>query len=145
MKISEHGEKNVKWNIPVGCVSTARWRIRRPGKGVRNMKSMWLPLAAIFFMTYFHRAGGRGSHGPLAPSWICYRYSGEHSRGIPYPLPRIPYPHMQYPQIHYPCPWIPYLPRYPIPSGGSKGGRQGRAPPLGVQILSFSCSFWPKK
>ena len=28
--------------------------------------------------------------------------------------------------------------------GGSKGGRQGRAPPLGVQILSFSCSFQPK-
>ena len=25
--------------------------------------------------------------------------------------------------------------------GGSKGGRQGRAPPPGVQILSFSCSF----
>ena len=28
--------------------------------------------------------------------------------------------------------------------GGSKGGRQGRAPPLGVQILSFSCSFRQK-
>ena len=28
--------------------------------------------------------------------------------------------------------------------GGSKGGRQGRAPPLGVQILSFSCSFQQK-
>ena len=33
--------------------------------GGRNMKSMWLPLAVIFFMTYFHRA--RGGHGPLAP------------------------------------------------------------------------------
>ena len=29
------------------------------------MKSMRPPLAAIFFMTYFHR--GRGGHGPLAP------------------------------------------------------------------------------
>ena len=29
------------------------------------MKSMRPPLAAIFFMTYFHRAGG--GHGPLAP------------------------------------------------------------------------------
>ena len=30
--------------------------------------------------------------------------------------------------------------------GGSKGGRQGRAPPPGgVQILSFSCSFREKK
>ena len=28
--------------------------------------------------------------------------------------------------------------------GGSKGGRQGRAPPLGAQILSFSCSFQQK-
>ena len=28
-------------------------------------------------------------------------------------------------------------------SGGSKeGGRRGRVPPLGVQILSISCSFW---
>ena len=26
------------------------------------MKSMWTPLAAIFFMTYLYRAGG---HGPL--------------------------------------------------------------------------------
>ena len=25
--------------------------------------------------------------------------------------------------------------------GGSKGGREGCAPPLGVQILSISCSF----
>ena len=30
------------------------------------MKSMRPPLAAIFFMTYFHRAGG-GGHGPLGP------------------------------------------------------------------------------
>ena len=28
--------------------------------------------------------------------------------------------------------------------GGSKGGHQGCVPPLGVQILSFSCSFWQK-
>ena len=26
--------------------------------------------------------------------------------------------------------------------GGSKGGCKGRAPPLGAQILSISCSFW---
>ena len=26
--------------------------------GPRNMKSIWLPLAAIFFMTYFYRTGG---------------------------------------------------------------------------------------
>ena len=30
-------------------------------------------------------------------------------------------------------------------SGGSKGGARDARPPLGVQILSFSCSFWPKK
>ena len=30
------------------------------------MKSMWLPLATIFFMTYFYRdAGGRGAGGEL--------------------------------------------------------------------------------
>ena len=28
------------------------------GEGERNMKSMWPPLAAIFFMTYLYRAGG---------------------------------------------------------------------------------------
>ena len=28
------------------------------------MKSMWLPLAAIFFMTYFHMAGGWGAWPP---------------------------------------------------------------------------------
>ena len=38
----------------------------------RNMKSMWSPSAAIFFMTYFYRAGGR--QGSLAP-WIRYCYS----------------------------------------------------------------------
>ena len=26
-----------------------------------------------------------------------------------------------------------------------QGGRQGHVPPLGVQMLPFSCSFWPKK
>ena len=26
-------------------------------------------------------------------------------------------------------------------SGGSKGGREGRAPQLGAQVLSISCSF----
>ena len=30
------------------------------------MKSMRPPSAAIFLMTYFHRAGGRG-HGPVDP------------------------------------------------------------------------------
>ena len=33
------------------------------GWGARNMKSMWPPLAAIFFMTCLYRAGG--GHGPL--------------------------------------------------------------------------------
>ena len=28
--------------------------------------------------------------------------------------------------------------------GGSKGGARDARPPLGVQILSFSCSFWQK-
>ena len=32
------------------------------------MKSMRPPLVVIFFMTYFHRAGGR--HGPLGPPGI---------------------------------------------------------------------------
>ena len=34
------------------------------------MKSMWPPLVAIFFMTYFHRTGGGGmapSASPLDP------------------------------------------------------------------------------
>ena len=38
--------------------------------GPRNMKSMQPPLAAIYFMTYFHRAG-RGAWPPRPP-WIRY-------------------------------------------------------------------------
>ena len=41
-----------------------QYRIQRPGgRGPRNMKSMWPPLAAIFFMPYFYRARGN-----MAPS-----------------------------------------------------------------------------
>ena len=36
-------------------------RIQRPGRGARNMTSMWPPLVAIFFMTCLHRAGGAWS------------------------------------------------------------------------------------
>ena len=36
------------------------------------MKSMWPPLAAIFFMTYLYRAGG--AMAPSAPPWIRYWY-----------------------------------------------------------------------
>ena len=36
----------------------------------------------------------------------------------------------------------PLFPNLGVPSGGSKGGREGRTPPLGIQILSISCSFW---
>ena len=39
-------------------------RIQRPGRGLRNMKSMRPPLAAISFITYFYRDRG---HGPLGP------------------------------------------------------------------------------
>ena len=37
--------------------------------GPRNMKSMWPPSVAIFFMTYFYRAGGAWPH---RPPWIRY-------------------------------------------------------------------------
>ena len=40
------------------------------GGATRNMKSMRLPLTAIFFMTYFYRARGE-SWPPRAP-WISY-------------------------------------------------------------------------
>ena len=43
------------------------------GKGPRNMKFTRSSLEAIFFMTYFYRAGG-GGQGPLDPHWIRYRY-----------------------------------------------------------------------
>ena len=33
---------------------------------------------------------------------------------------------------------------YSLTLADPRGGRQGRAPPLGVQILSFSCSFRQK-
>ena len=35
------------------------------------MKSMWPPLAAIFYMTYSHRAGGGGGMAPHPP-WFRY-------------------------------------------------------------------------
>ena len=41
----------------------------RVGEGPRNMKSMRLPLAAIFFMTNFYR--DRGGMAPFPP-WIRY-------------------------------------------------------------------------
>ena len=37
---------------------------------IGNMKSVWLPLVAIFFMTYLYRIGG--GHGPLGTPWIRY-------------------------------------------------------------------------
>ena len=37
------------------------------GEGARNVKSMWLPLAAIFFMTYLYRAGGGWAWPPRHP------------------------------------------------------------------------------
>ena len=44
----------------------AQHRIQRPGgEGARNMKSIWPPLAAIFFMTYLYKAGG--GMAPSAP------------------------------------------------------------------------------
>ena len=39
-------------------------RVRGRGEP-RDMKSMWPPLVAIFFMTYFYRAGG--GMAPSAP------------------------------------------------------------------------------
>ena len=48
--------------------------------GPRNMKSMRPPSAAIFFMTYFHRA--RGGHS-APPSIIYHFYSQFHHLLIP--------------------------------------------------------------
>ena len=60
----------------------------RVREGPRNMKSMWLPLAAIFFMTYFHRTRG-GAMATSAPPrsatdfilpWLTQRFQlSEHS------------------------------------------------------------------
>ena len=55
------------------------------GGGPRNMKSMWPPLAAIFFMTYFYRAWGGAwppRHPPLDPLLKLTRISyGAFHRG----------------------------------------------------------------
>ena len=50
-------------------IFSTQHRIQRPGggEGARNMKSMWPPLAAIFFMTCLYRAGGGGAMAPSAP------------------------------------------------------------------------------
>ena len=44
-------------------------RFLMPGRGATNMKSLRLPLAAIFFMTNFYRTGGPW---PPWPPWIRY-------------------------------------------------------------------------
>ena len=44
-----------------------QYRIQRPGGeggGARNMKFLWLTLAAIIFMTYFSQGGGHAPFGP---------------------------------------------------------------------------------
>ena len=58
--------RNCRFSCSISSGSSCRVR-----GGARNMKSMRPPSAAIFFMTYFHRARGRG-HGPLGPPWIRY-------------------------------------------------------------------------
>ena len=61
-----------EWHTRVKTLPCPKLRLRassgssgRVRGGPRNMKSMRPPSAAIFFMTYFHRAGG--GHGPLGP------------------------------------------------------------------------------
>ena len=57
--INKKGDKvNIHWYLTVADPAVRG--------GEKNMKSMWSPLVAIFFMTYFYRAGG-GGHGPLGP------------------------------------------------------------------------------
>ena len=51
---------------PLAGTFKSQLRIQRQVRGARNMTSVRPPLAAIFFMTYFHRAGG-GGMAPSAP------------------------------------------------------------------------------
>ena len=48
------------------------------GGGARNTKSMWSPLAAIFFMTYFYRAGGgmapSSPPGSATGVFLCFMF-----------------------------------------------------------------------
>ena len=62
---STFGKNSEFIRVPKQCVLEQYWiqRSAGGGRGARNMKSMWLPLAVIFFMTYFYRAGG---HDPSA-------------------------------------------------------------------------------
>ena len=58
--------------IPIEDISSgSSGRVRG---GPRNMKSMRPPSAAIFFMTYFHRAGG-GAMAPSAPPGSATGYA----------------------------------------------------------------------
>ena len=54
-------------SISIVPISGSSGRVRGP----RNMKSVWPPLVAIFFMTYFYRAGG---HAPLSPPSTTQKY-----------------------------------------------------------------------
>ena len=47
------------------------------GRGPRNMKSMRPPSAAIFFMTYFHRAGGPWPPRPPLDPLLDFRCGAE--------------------------------------------------------------------
>ena len=59
-------------NITLATTSVMKSSIGSSGRvgGPTNMKSMWMPLVAICFMTYLYRAGGPWP--PRHPPWIRY-------------------------------------------------------------------------
>ena len=65
-----HNMMLVHLNVPYYRALTSSGSRRRVRRGPRNMKSMKLPLAAIFFMTNFYRA--RGGARPTRPPQIYY-------------------------------------------------------------------------
>ena len=60
---------NASWDTQLPWADTSSGSIGRVRGGPRNMKSMWPPSVAIFFMTYFHRA--KWAMAPRPP-WIRY-------------------------------------------------------------------------
>ena len=54
---------NIKAWVPTAIINSSG-SSSQVREGPRNMNSMWSPLAAIFFMTYFNRTGGLWSPQP---------------------------------------------------------------------------------
>ena len=116
-----------------------QYRIQRPGgRGPRNMKSMWPPLAAIFFMPYFYRARGNMAPSRCGSRIPCRRgrrlSGGQHTI-----LSNFPKNCMKSRKF-----WVVggRTPGLPLRSANDDGSKEGAPPhPSKPKIFAIACSF----